>query len=506
MPIQNEKQRLSAIADEPISVTVDATDLSLASAEPLRSVISRFGRPVISRAFADFQQGTLAELNVQLYQMGFTLVHCPSWPNSDGVPKTIVSDVMAQDLRDQLEELDEVETFVVVATSRDYIAVANALKRHDRRVVIVGEESKVCRELRLCGDEFVALPPGRPERATRSTSSAARVDRTVELRTERAERFERVERPEMAERVERPIEPRVEPRIERIPEPRPERVERVERLVARPVSRHPVEAPKVERVETPRLETPGVETPQEAGKLPTDADVIAEVRRIVAAEGICTPRRLSRALCPVDKSPTGELRSRIANRIQTLIDAGKLQREKLVVGGTSVETIVVREDRESNGKGSEEGKEAAASLPVIAMPGPSVAETQEAAPAEAAETPQPAPIPMPRRGDSRRRKPTAAAAPVTLGGDLDSLVESVLRSPELAAGLRQREAASSPKTPVAARPGESPAGLPEGPEAAAPMAETPAPPAPKRSRSRRKSPAKAASGEGAEPAPEAKAQ
>ncbi len=157
MPVQNEKQRLLLDSDEPISVTVDASDLTGASAEPLKAIISRYGRPISARAFADFQQTNLAELAVQLYQMGFTLVHCPTWPNGDGFPKPVVTDILAQDLRDQVEELEGVDTFLVVANSREYIAVANALRRHDKRVVVIAEETKVARELRLCADEFVSL-------------------------------------------------------------------------------------------------------------------------------------------------------------------------------------------------------------------------------------------------------------------------------------------------------------------------------------------------------------
>ncbi len=441
MPIRAEKQGVDVNAEELISVTVDASDLSATATEPIRSIVSRYGRPVSSRAFADFQQPNLSDLAVQLYQMGFTLVHCPSWPNGDGYPKSIVSDVVAQDLRDQLEQLEDVRTYILVATSRDYIAVANALKRHDARVVVVAEDAKVCRELRTCADEFVVLPPSRPEPVRHGRSEriadASPSERAVEQpRSERSTGGSRSRRTAESSRSERSSE-----------------AARAEREGARP-----------ERIETPELV-----------RLPSDAEVVAEVKRIVAAEGICTPRRLARALCPVDRTPTGELRSRIANRIQALIDSGKLQRERLVVGGTSVETILARDERD--------GREAHPVLPdAIALGGayPSAVLARETEPAGALDL-----VPGDETEEVEEAKESAEGIPVvdtqppaeSVAADLDAFVESVLRSQE-------------PPTEPANRDGEAGNEPMAAPAEPAPVAETP-----KRSRPRRRSTSKAAAPE-----------
>ncbi len=453
MANQNERMRPSVMADELISVTIDATDLSFASAEPLRSVISRYGRPVTARAFADFQQPGLSDLSVQLYQMGFTLVHCPTWPNGDGTPKPIVSDVMAQDLRDQLEELEGVETFLLVATSRDYIAVANALRRHDRRVVVVAEEAKVCREFRLCADEFVVLPPSRAERASEPARSTRSVESPRATRSSAASRAERAAEPV---RVERGVEP----------------VLRSERPVEPVRGERAAEPARVEKApESVRAE------PQDQVRLPSDGEVLAEVRKIIAAEGICTPRRLARALCPVDRTATGELRSRIANRIQALVDSGKLLRERLVVGGTSVETILTREEK--NGRASHPAV-AEPAAPAVVPPTPVAKESgtpglYEMVVADGMIHGEPIPevtvepvIPEPER---------AEPSPVV---DLDAFVESVLRGPDPVASQPSPEPVVEP-APATATPDPAPA--------------EPAPEAPKRSRSRRRTPAKAAAPE-----------
>ena len=464
MPVLNEKQRVILDADEPISVTVDASDLTGASAEPLKNIISRYGRPVAARAFADFQQTSFSELAVQLYQMGFTLVHCPTWPNGDGFPKSVVSDIVAQDLRDQLEELDGVETFLVVATSREYIAVANALRRHDKRVVVVAEEGKVSKELRFCADEFVVLPPSKPERPAVTRAPRSTVRSTEPIRQDRTPEAVRAERAPEPVRVERPVEPvRVERPVE------PVRVER------------PVEPVRVERAPEPAK----AESPDQV-RLPNDSEVLTEVRRIVAAEGICTPRRLSRALCPVDRTPTGELRSRIANRIQSLVDSGKLLRDRLVVGGTSVETIVVGEER--TGRPSASPATDAPSAPVSADK-PAELEPAFIEPAGSDGVIQSEVLPNEPVRTFPKGEQVQRVIPWS-GRDLDAIVESVLRGPELSAGMVVQEA----QAPVDDEPKAA-----EPEQAQVVEAEAPAPEAPKRSRPRRRTPAKKVAEKAAEP-------
>ncbi len=455
MPIRKEKPSVEVTPDEPISVTVDASDLTVASAEPLRNIIGRYGRPVSARAFADFQQPNLSDLAVQLYQMGFSLVHCPSWPNGDGFPKAIVSDVMAQDLRDQVEQLEGVETYLLVATSRDYIAVSNALRRHEINIVVVAEDAKVCRELKNCADEFVLLPPTRPEpiRHSRVERAIERIERPVEPVLERAVEPVRPERPAPSRsrrtstvvRAERPVE---QPRQEPVrPEPvRPEPV--------RPERPEPV---RVERAEPVRPERSDATEP---ARLPSDVEVLGEVKRIVAAEGICTPRRLARALCPVDRTSTGELRSRIANRIQTLIDSGKLQRERLVVGGTSVETLSVRDERA--GREAQLGAvETAPAMPSISISAPSEPEVvagHDLTAGEAVEQVELAPRLPVEVVQAEAETMATGGSPVK---DLDAFVESMLRSSEVVAstsGENRAEPAASeaPAEPTAAPVEEPP--------------------------------------------------
>jgi uncharacterized LabA/DUF88 family protein len=149
-----------------VSLNIDVANLPREAIERLVELAPSQGRVVISHAFGDFRREDMDELSIQLYQYGFRLVHCPAWPNQRGRLKSVVDDVMAQDLRDQLEYAPGVEVFILGTGDRNFIAVANALKRHGKKVVVGADKESINRELRLCADEYLALPKGRGRRTS----------------------------------------------------------------------------------------------------------------------------------------------------------------------------------------------------------------------------------------------------------------------------------------------------------------------------------------------------
>ncbi len=144
-----------------VSLNIDVANLPREAIERLLELAPGQGRVLVRRAFGDFRREDMDDLAIQLYQYGFHLVHCPAWPNQRGRLKSVVDDVMAQDLRDQLESAPEVEVFILGSGDRNFIAVANALKRHGRKVVVAADQESINRELRLCADEYLALPRNR---------------------------------------------------------------------------------------------------------------------------------------------------------------------------------------------------------------------------------------------------------------------------------------------------------------------------------------------------------
>ncbi len=153
MPKVSEPQRRPLV-----SLNIDVANVPREAIERLVELAPDQGRVLLRHAFGDWRREDMDELAVQLYQYGFRLIHCPAWPNQRGRLKSVVDDVMAQDLRDQLEYAPEIEVFIIGSGDRNFIAVANALKRHGKRVVVAADQESINRELRLCADEYLALP------------------------------------------------------------------------------------------------------------------------------------------------------------------------------------------------------------------------------------------------------------------------------------------------------------------------------------------------------------
>jgi len=141
-----------------VSLNIDVANLPREAIERLVELAPGQGRVILRHAFGDFRREDMDDLAVQLYQYGFRLIHCPAWPNQRGRLKSVVDDVMAQDMRDQLEYAPDVEVFIIGSGDRNFIAVANALKRHNKRVVVGADQESINRELRQCADEFLPLP------------------------------------------------------------------------------------------------------------------------------------------------------------------------------------------------------------------------------------------------------------------------------------------------------------------------------------------------------------
>ncbi|MCX6022462.1 MAG: NYN domain-containing protein, partial [Chloroflexi bacterium] len=106
-----------------VSVNLDIANLPPEAAATILRESANYGRVVTARAFADFRRNDLGDLPVQLFQLGFQLVHCPSWPNGGGRLKSVVDSILAQDLRDQAEFDPTLEVFVLGSGDRDFLAV-----------------------------------------------------------------------------------------------------------------------------------------------------------------------------------------------------------------------------------------------------------------------------------------------------------------------------------------------------------------------------------------------
>lgn len=235
----------------------------------------------------------MAEMAVRLFRAGFRLIHCPSWP-SGGVLKSVTDDVMAQDLRDQLEQYEDIEIFVLATGDRNFIAVANALKRHGKKIYIAAEERSLSRELGQVADQLFILAPAEGTERLPSGYSSWRSERERDFRERERGR------------------------------------------------REPFRSyPPVSTPDSPLVVATELPPPFAAQTGFSDEEILQVVARLNANPGeAATLRRVVKALVPEDPSGRGEARSRVANQIAALVAANRLRIEKVRAFGAEVEALI----------------------------------------------------------------------------------------------------------------------------------------------------------------------
>ncbi len=125
----------------------------------LRTVKQRYGRPVIARAFADWQdyyhRRSWDQMN--LYHAGIEPVYVPTRKSPFGQDriKNSVDVRMSLDCLEVAFAHPEIETFVLVAGDADFLHIVAALHRRGVKVVMVGVSGSTAGRLTDAVDEMV---------------------------------------------------------------------------------------------------------------------------------------------------------------------------------------------------------------------------------------------------------------------------------------------------------------------------------------------------------------
>lgn len=125
----------------------------------LRTVRQRYGRPVIARAFADWQdyyhRRSWDQMN--LYHAGIEPVYVPTRKSPFGQDriKNSVDVRMSLDCLEVAFAHPEIETFVLVAGDADFLHIVAALHRRGVKVIMVGVSGSTAGRLTDAVDEMV---------------------------------------------------------------------------------------------------------------------------------------------------------------------------------------------------------------------------------------------------------------------------------------------------------------------------------------------------------------
>jgi len=148
----------------------------------LRDTAESFGRLVVSRAYADWQEGWHADDPPALYAAGIDPVYVPtrkfaSSESAEGVRRKNSVDIkLVADCIEVSHQFPSINIFVLVSGDGDFVHLVNILRPYGKHVVAIGVSWSTNARLSQVVDEFLYydrdVAPERPA-ATAATAAAA---------------------------------------------------------------------------------------------------------------------------------------------------------------------------------------------------------------------------------------------------------------------------------------------------------------------------------------------
>jgi hypothetical protein len=105
-----------------------------------------------------------------------------------------------------------------------------------------------------------------------------------------------------------------------------------------------------------------VAAPEPELEIPSEEELLSQIRRLSRSTDYLTLRKILRALIPQESAGDERLRGAIADRVQGLIDGGALRPDRRTVKGRTVNTLVLSHEadpaQESDGSDAAEANTA----------------------------------------------------------------------------------------------------------------------------------------------------
>ncbi len=112
-----------------------------------------------ARCYGDFRQEHLTATALDLYALGVTMIHTPSWPNGGNSMKRSDDRLLEKGIRDTLMKRPSISAFLVVTSDSDIIPTCHSILEQKRRLVLYSSMDGVLgRILKTCGFEIRPAP------------------------------------------------------------------------------------------------------------------------------------------------------------------------------------------------------------------------------------------------------------------------------------------------------------------------------------------------------------
>ena len=112
-----------------------------------------------ARCYGDFRQEHLTAMALDLYALGVTMIHSPSWVNGGSSVKRSDDRLLEKGIRDTLMKRPSISTFVVVTSDSDIIPTCHSILEQKKRLVLYSSMDGILgRILRTCGFEIRPAP------------------------------------------------------------------------------------------------------------------------------------------------------------------------------------------------------------------------------------------------------------------------------------------------------------------------------------------------------------
>ena len=116
------------------------------------------GRVEEARCYGDFRQYHIGDMALDLYAIGFMMVHCPSWNNGGGLMKRSDDRLLEKAIRDTLVHRPLISTYILVTSDADVIPTCHTIREHDKRLILYSDPEGLGDLLRSCGFEVRQVP------------------------------------------------------------------------------------------------------------------------------------------------------------------------------------------------------------------------------------------------------------------------------------------------------------------------------------------------------------